>query len=148
MNKIEFFNWLKSIDKLDQYEAMLDISEDYAGDQEYRCNAYDDIEKLKWEYSQSIKKIENMKPNSIDGLIEMLTQLQKADYGSLEISNLKIKVTQDMSFNQKNTDIDMSSIKFRITHKNDFKKVNNERKVCNCSGNITGIHDKFCEYYK
>ena len=46
----EFFEWLRSVDKLDFYEAALDMSEDYAGDQKIRLRASDDIEKLKEEY--------------------------------------------------------------------------------------------------
>ena len=51
---IEFFRWLKSINKLDFYEAVLDISEDYGlDDQNHRMNAFNEIEKLKQEYSKS-----------------------------------------------------------------------------------------------
>ena len=35
----EFFEWLRSTKQLDRYEAVLDISEDYTGDQKYRLDA-------------------------------------------------------------------------------------------------------------
>ncbi len=49
----KFFNWLRNIGELDRYEAMLDISVEYAGDQKHRLQACDDIEKLKLEYEKS-----------------------------------------------------------------------------------------------
>lgn len=48
-----FFEWLRSIGKLDFYEAALDISMEYAGDQNYRLQACDSIDKLKKEYNET-----------------------------------------------------------------------------------------------
>lgn len=45
----DFFNWLRRNEKLDLYEAMLDISEDIS-DLEYRHQALEGIEKLKEEF--------------------------------------------------------------------------------------------------
>lgn len=49
----KFFEWLRSINKLDKYEAALDISEDYAGDQEHRLEASEFLDKLRIEYKKT-----------------------------------------------------------------------------------------------
>lgn len=56
----EFFEWLRSINKLDAYEAMLDFSVDYAGDQELRLQATEDLHLLKMQYKNrdEVKKDE------------------------------------------------------------------------------------------
>ena len=47
----QFFNWLRSRNELDKYEAALDISEDFT-DQAYRLKACDYLYNLEQEYLQ------------------------------------------------------------------------------------------------
>ena len=51
-DKQDFFKWLKETDQLDMYEAMLDTSRDYVGDQELRLMACERIEKLVKKYDE------------------------------------------------------------------------------------------------
>ena len=48
-----FFRWLKEKDKLDMYEAMLDTSKDYAGNQKLRLMACIGIKELIKEYERN-----------------------------------------------------------------------------------------------
>ena len=52
----EFFEWARSINKLDYYEAILETSIDYAGDQKRRLEASDLLMKMDKEF---VKYIEN-----------------------------------------------------------------------------------------
>ena len=47
----DYFDWLRSVGELDRYEAMLDISVDYAGCQKHRLSACDDLDKLRTRYT-------------------------------------------------------------------------------------------------
>jgi hypothetical protein len=49
----EFFKWLEVEGKLDWYEAALDISQDYAGDQSIRLKASDDIDRFIDEFKKT-----------------------------------------------------------------------------------------------
>ena len=50
---LKFFDWLRGIDRLDEYEAMLDSSIEYSN-QELCHRANSDIEKLKSEFRNKI----------------------------------------------------------------------------------------------
>ena len=52
-----FYVWLEENNKLDFYESALDISIDYAGDQERRSKADKDINDLKEQYEKEYKVI-------------------------------------------------------------------------------------------
>ena len=56
---LQFFSWLRSVGKLDLYEAMLDTSLEY-DDQERRLNADTDIKKLN-------KKFEDLVTSRVNG---------------------------------------------------------------------------------
>jgi len=48
----EFFDWLKEDGSLDKYEALLDHSEDYAGDQSFRLRAVGELEIIRDRFKQ------------------------------------------------------------------------------------------------
>ena len=51
-----FFKWLKSINKLDTYKTLLCISKDYTGNEIYRTEAWNRMERLKTRYEQEREK--------------------------------------------------------------------------------------------
>ena len=50
----EFFEWLDSHGRLNLYEAVLDMSEDYGGDQATRLKASEDLENFYTEFKNLI----------------------------------------------------------------------------------------------
>ena len=53
LEMMQFFDYLTSVDKLNYYEAILEASEDYGGDQTTRLQAWADMEQLKQEFVKS-----------------------------------------------------------------------------------------------
>jgi hypothetical protein len=51
----EFFKWAESIGRLDEYEDLLDISVDYAGDQDRRLKASNTLFEMDKAFIEYIK---------------------------------------------------------------------------------------------
>jgi len=88
MENPKFFDWLRENNQLDRYEAALDISEDYVGNQKYRLDASEFVSKMKKGFANYNKM------NSVERDYRIAERADEAikEHGSIESAISAIKI--------------------------------------------------------